>query len=314
MHRSGTSAATRLINMLGPAMCRPDDVLQGAWNPSGHYESRTLVRLDNQLLTQMGRTWWYPPPGGEEYLEVADRITTGKAKAGRVFRRVHPKRPWVWKDPRACLLVPFWRAALGDGVVAVLVVRNPLEVADSLQRRHDVPVRFGVALWERYNRLVLAHASGMPVLVSRYEDLVSDPSGWCERMAGFLSQAGFQVKAAPLQAEADEFVDPGKRHSAHTRSEVAAEAPGALATLDALESLVGAHPSFEPEDLAPEAPWVQEELAQVGPDQRLAWHAPPWAAPAADAAAEPSRARRSRRTLRRLRRLSQRLPVARWLR
>src|SRR6202023_3289832 len=97
MHRSGTSAATRLINMLGPATCRADDILRGAWNPSGHYESRTLVRLDNELLGQMGRTWWYPPPTGEEYLALAGRIKTSKAKARRVFRRVHPGRPWVWK-------------------------------------------------------------------------------------------------------------------------------------------------------------------------------------------------------------------------
>ena len=314
MHRSGTSAATRLINMLGPATCRADDILRGAWNPSGHYESRTLVRLDNELLGQMGRTWWYPPPTGEEYLALAGRIKTSKAKARRVFRRVHPERPWVWKDPRACLLVPFWRAALGDGVVSVLVVRNPLEVADSLQRRHDVPVRFGVALWERYNRLVLAHATGMTVLVSRYEDLVTDPSAWCERAAGFLSQAGFQVQAAPHREETGEFVDPGKRHSAHTRSDVAAQAPEALDTLDALESLVGAHTSFEPPSLKAEASWVEEELAQVGPDKRLQWHAPPWAASAPGASTERGQARRGSRTVRRLRRLSRRLPVARWLR
>ena len=177
MHRSGTSAATRLINMLGPATCRSEDMLRGAWNPTGHYESRTLVRFDNELLGQMGRTWWYPPPLGERYFELAAGITTSAAKARRVFRRVHPEPPWVWKDPRACLLVPFWRSALGDGVVAVVVVRNPLEVADSLKRRHDVPLRFGVALWERYNRLLLEHARGMTVLVSRYEDLVSDPIG-----------------------------------------------------------------------------------------------------------------------------------------
>ena len=64
MHRSGTSAATRLVNMLGPATCAPGDMVRGPWNPSGHFESRTLMHLNNALLTQMGRSWWYPPPAG----------------------------------------------------------------------------------------------------------------------------------------------------------------------------------------------------------------------------------------------------------
>ena len=44
---------------------------------------------------------------------------------------------WVWKDPRLCLLAPFWRAALGDdGLQAVVVVRgvlNPRELGHRLQ-------------------------------------------------------------------------------------------------------------------------------------------------------------------------------------
>jgi hypothetical protein len=313
MHRSGTSAATRLINMLGPATCMADELLRGAWNPSGLYESRTLLHLDNELLAEMGRTWWYPPPPGDAYFEIADGITTSKAKARRVFRRVHRKRPWVWKDPRACLLVPFWRAALGGGAVAVIVVRNPLEVAESLQRRHDVPVRFGVALWERYNRLILAHSAGMRVLVSRYEDLVTDPASWCERVSDFLSQAGFQVLSAPREDEIRDFVDPAKRHSTHARAEVAAVVPEALVTFDALESLVGVHAPFAPPDLPSEAPWVEEELARVGPDEKIAWLAPPWAPQARKAAGASHPIRTSSWAVRRLRRVLHRLARARRL-
>jgi hypothetical protein len=277
MHRSGTSAATRLINMLGPAICTPNEMLRGPWNPSGHYESHSLVRLDNELLAEMGRTWWYPPPSGDAYFEVADRIATSKAKARRVFRRVHPTRPWVWKDPRACLLVPFWRAALGGGVVAVVVTRNPLEVADSLHRRHDVSLRFGVALWERYYRLVLDHTVGMRVLLCRYEDLITAPLHWSEQVSDFLRQAGFEVLSAPREDETADFIDPSKRHSTHARAQVAADAREVLATFDAIERLAGVHTPFLPPDLPAEGAWVEQELARVGPDGQLAWRPPPWA-------------------------------------
>jgi hypothetical protein len=304
MHRSGTSAATRLINMLGPATCRPEDLVWGAWNPSGNWESRSLIRLDDKLLRQMGRTWWFPPPGGERYFQLAERIRTSGAKARRVFGRAHREAPWVWKDPRACLLLPFWRATLGAGVVAVLAVRNPLEVADSLHRRHGVPLRFGVALWERYNRLILEHARGMPVLVSRYEDLLDDPAAWCESASAFLSQEGFDLKGAPGDEEMAEFVDPSRRHSTRTRSDLATEAPDALATLDALESLLGSHSAFDPPRLAPEAAWVEEELALIGPETQLSWQTPPWAARSGGSAAGPAPGGRGRWNIRRLRRLA----------
>src|ERR1019366_10437280 len=113
IHRSGTPAPTRLVNVVGPATCAPGEMVRGRWNPSGHFESRSLMHLNNALLTQMGRTWWYPPPVAEHYDPVAARITTTRAQARRAFRRVHRAVPWVWKDPRTSVLLPFWRRVLG---------------------------------------------------------------------------------------------------------------------------------------------------------------------------------------------------------
>ncbi len=273
MHRSGTSAATRLVHGLGPALCDPQDMVRGPWNPNGHFESRSLMHLDNALLSEMGRTWWYPPPAGEAYDAVAARITTSPARARRAFRRVHRSEPWVWKDPRAAVLVPFWRAALGPRLVAVVVFRNPLEVATSLTRRHGTSVRFGVALWERYNRLALAHCAGMPVLVTAFEDLVADPAAWSTDVAGFLAASGMAL--APGGGATAGVVDPELRHSVHGRADVAEAVPEAVALYDALHDGRGATALFVPPALAPEGAWVSAELDAVGPDAPLAWHPPP---------------------------------------
>jgi hypothetical protein len=276
MHRSGTSAATRLVNVLGPATCAPGDMVRGPWNPSGHFESRTLMHLNNSLLRQMGRAWWYPPPVGEGYAAVAARITTTPAQARRAFGRVHRSSPWVWKDPRTSVLLPFWRTALGPRLAAVVVVRNPVEVAVSMQRRHAVPVPFGAALWQRYNRLILAHSVGLPVLVTRYDDLVADAAAWSEETGTFLASLGMRLDgASDPPSSAQDFVDPELRHSAHTRGDVARSAPEALELYDALESVVGAHRSFVAPELAPEPGAVTEELDTVGPGTELAWHPPP---------------------------------------
>ncbi len=280
MHRSGTSAATRLVNVLGPATCAPGDMVRGPWNPSGHFESRTLMHLNNSLLNQMGRTWWYPPPAGSDYDRVADAITTSPRRARRVFRRVHPRAPWVWKDPRTSVLLPFWRRALGPKLAAVVVVRNPLDVALSMQRRHSVTIAFAVALWERYNRLILLHSAGMPVLVTRYDDLVADPGAWTERTRAFLTGLGMHLAGAgDSAATAQDFVDPELRHSAHSRAALTDGAPQSLAVYDALEAVVGVSASFVAPELPPEPDAVAAELDAVGPSTELAWH-PPSGAPA----------------------------------
>ena len=297
MHRSGTSAATRLVNAMGPALCDPGDMVRGPWNPSGHWESRSLMHLNDNLLRQMGRTWWYPPPAGESYpplpgdtyAAVADAVTTRPAQARRAFRRVHHGVPWVWKDPRTSVLVPFWRAALGPRLAAVVVFRNPLDVAVSLGRRHGVSVSFGVALWERYNRLLLTHAAGLPVLVTRYDDLVADPAGWSQSTKEFLAGVGTKLRGSVDSALSAGFVDPGLRHSAHTRGQIAEGAevpPGALALYDALEAVSGPSAAFVPPVLGPEPVSVEAELATVGPERKLDWRPPPWAVPGDGAPSE----------------------------
>jgi hypothetical protein len=280
MHRSGTSAATRLVNLLGPATCDVDDMVRGPWNPKGHFESRSLMHLNNRILAEMGRRWWYPPPDGEEYFSVTAAVTIKPAEARKEFRRVHRSVPWVWKDPRTCVLLPFWRQVLGDNVAAMIVFRNPMDVAISLERRHDLPLSFGVALWERYNRLLLAHAGAMPTLTTRYDDIVTDPVEWVRGLHSFLSGLGMEVGPVPAD-DLKDHVDPGLRHSSHTSSDVDLT-DGARAVYDALEASVGTSGHFVPPVLAPEDPSVTEELDRVGPRNKPLWRPPPWQSPSGE--------------------------------
>jgi Sulfotransferase family len=274
MHRSGTSAATRLINTLGLATCEAHDFVRGPWNPTGHWESRTLALLDDQLLAEMGRTWWYPPPAGESYREAAGRIVTSRPRARRIFHRVHRRSPWVWKDPRACLVLPFWREALGERFAVVLVVRNPLEVATSLNRRHGTPMSFGVALWERYNRLALDHLNDMPVIVSDFEEVVNDPVQWVATVRDFLVECGLAGIEASDAGEVRRFVNPGLRHTVDDRVEKDEIGRISWDLYDVFDSIKGASSSFVPPALPPEPPSVEAELERFGPDHEPFWVAP----------------------------------------
>ena len=274
MHRSGTSAATRLVNLLGPSVCVRRDLLMGTSNnEKGFWESRSLIRANDELLNDMGHTWWFPPTLDELARWEGELDGAAMAAARDTFGQVYPTEPWVWKDPRTCLTLSFWRRALGRPVVGIVVYRNPSDIARSLERRNQMDPQFGTALWMRYTRLLLEQAETMPLMVSGYDDIVHDPRSWSESVRRFLGDLGMQVVSEVDAASVREFVDPRLRHNADRPP-----ATGAAADLfDVLRSLDGVHPSFAAPALGDEAPWIEERLTEVGPE----WH-PSWRNPATD--------------------------------
>jgi len=246
------------------------------WNPAGHWESRSLTHLNDRLLSEMGHSWWYPPSSGRGYSEAASRIVTSPQAAAHHFDRAHPSSPWVWKDPRNCVTLPFWRQALDRPLAGILVFRNPIDVSTSLLLRNSLPERFGIALWTRYMRLVLEHAGGLPLLVTRYDDLVQNPLLWSDTAQKFLADLGVAVRPG-RQDEIEQFVDPRHRHSHHGHSDTSAFSPGVKAVFEALEPLVGAHRSFVGPLLPAEDPAVARELESRWPGHPPVWNAPPWA-------------------------------------
>jgi hypothetical protein len=277
MHRSGTSAATGLMNLLGLSPSVSSDLMMGTrTNAKGHWESRSMYVLNDRLLAETGHAWWYPPTSDElaRWLDGGTAVTSETARGA--FDRVHPVEPWVWKDPRTCVTLSYWRRALGRPVAGVIVFRNPIDVAHSLQKRDYIPMEFGGALWMRYNRLLLEQAVGMPVLISPYDDIVGDPRHWSTTVRAFLSDLGMAVDPTVSARSIRRFVDPKLQHSSHSRDDLrsAFGESGGGTLYDALDALVGSHGSFAPPALDPEPSWVQDQLGGVGAEWPSTWKVP----------------------------------------
>lgn len=167
-HRSGTSAAARLLHQGGAHM---GDDLVGARlsNPLGHYEDAAVVRLHEALLADNGRTWQVDEDL-QPMVSEARRAELGAFAARR--RRGH--RIWGFKDPRVCLFLPVWKQLLPEARV-VMVFRHYAEAVASLHRREarlalagEEPVavhrRFwevpalALRMWLVHNRALLAFA------------------------------------------------------------------------------------------------------------------------------------------------------------
>jgi hypothetical protein len=264
MHRSGTSAASRLLNLLGFSLGPDDDLVPARdSNPAGHWENASLNRLNRRILEAVGGHGSAPPPMPDGWQE-APELEPLRRQAADLARTVLAEDQWAWKDPRTCLTAPFWLGILDAPLALVLVHRNPLEVAASLEARDGRPVPLGLATWERYVRSALAAARGRPVYVAAYEELVGDPVGWCERVAAFLRSRGAEVGAVPAE-EVRSFVRPDLRHTelgVEALESHPAVSEQLRAVYAAVRALAGAHASFEPPELPPETPWVEPLFAE----------------------------------------------------
>jgi hypothetical protein len=264
MHRSGTSAATNLIHLLGIRTARESDLVPAtSENPKGYWESSSLVAINTRVLDAVGSETGCPLALGPDW-ENDSRLDDLRDEARAAFVRIFPTAPWVWKDPRNCLTFSFWRSVLAVRPLPVLVYRNPLEVAASLRVRSGEDEIFSLALWERYLRQALQSISGLPVLVTSFDELLASPLDWCERTKGFLASGG-----VVFDGQRDEdlrfVVDSGLRHARFTGADLATHPRVSVAQrelFEALEELDGSHGEFSLPPLPAETPTTESLLAE----------------------------------------------------
>ncbi|MEA2627193.1 MAG: hypothetical protein QOD06_3238 [Candidatus Binatota bacterium] len=264
MHRGGTSAVTRVINLLGVPICDPADLMPAtADNPRGYWESTSLSRVNDDLLLRLGGTWAAPPKLAAGW-ELDRRLGSFRESAVAAFRAVHPADAWVWKDPRTSITFPFWLRALAARPIVVLAHRHPLEIARSLEKRDGLGKLFGMALWERYLRSALESIAGLPVLLVPYDRFVGDPLSWTAELRTFLARHGLARGGEPSAEEISEFVEPRLRHTAYGEAELAGDreiSDAQRALFAGLEARVGGNDAFAPVELPAETFWTEPLLA-----------------------------------------------------
>jgi len=213
MHRSGTSALTRVLNLLGAALGERL-MSAGKGNESGHWESLAVYEAHEQLLTALGRRW-------DDFREMpADWIAHPQTRlCAQAIRRfvaseLAGESVWAVKEPRLCRLLPLWPQAVAKlpvRLTAVIMVRNPLEVAASLARRDGMAYGHAYLLWAQHLLEAERASRGMPRMIVQYDDLLAD---WRGVVATMGERLGYRwprsVDGAATQIEA--FLSPQLRH------------------------------------------------------------------------------------------------------
>lgn len=213
--RSGTSAVSRLLNLLGVDLGGKDRLLRPdrEVNPKGFYEHRDIMLLNTELLRRFGGGWDDPPEmadGWEDDPALGDLRSEARAVLERDFGSA---ALWGFKDPRACFTLPFWQPLLGKDALFVFCYRDPIEVAESVRSRDGIPLEDAVLLWSRSTTAALLHTKGLPRLVIGNAELLADPEPALLHLAAFIG-AEERLADPTIRAAVDEWLEPGLRHHA----------------------------------------------------------------------------------------------------
>jgi hypothetical protein len=259
MHRSGTSALTRTLSLVGGALARK---LAGGVvgnNDLGFWEPVEVVALHDRALASAGSAWDDVSRFPEDWFD-SDVARAFGAELLAVLQREFANDPlFAIKDPRLCRLVPLWLTVLpsrGLRAQFVLPLRSPAEVAASLKARDDFPLAKGYLVWLR-NVLDAERATrGQDRVFVTYEGLLQDWRGVVQRIGAALD-IHWPRLSRTAEAEIEDFLSPELRRQRAEWAEVRqrGEVPGWV--VRAYDALLRIH-----DDAAAEAELdaVREEL------------------------------------------------------
>jgi hypothetical protein len=221
MHRSGTSAMTRVLNLLGCAL--PDNLLgAGDGNELGHWESAAAVALNDEILESAGSNWQDWGPINDDWRGSGLRAEM----LGRVIKVVENHKAlgplFALKDPRLCRLADLWLESMDAASVeplVILMLRNPLEVVASLENRDLMAPGYGQQLWLRHVLDAEYFSRGRRRIVCRYDQLVHSWHGVIARVKSGLGVA-LPRNSLAVHAQVDAFLSSQHRHHEARADEV----------------------------------------------------------------------------------------------
>ena len=211
MHRSGTSALTRLLGYLGAAL--PADAIDAhADNERGYWESAAIVKADDQLLRVARSSWFDPRPLDLSRLEPS-ALRSRKDRIWEAVTAAFGNAPLIAiKDPRQCRFVPTMVETLAEHGVAsrvVLMLRSPQALARSLASRDGTIPAFAHLLWLRHMIEAERASRGLMRAVIGFDAMLSD---WRDAARRLLPLTGGAMPEGEAAAAIGGFLDPALRH------------------------------------------------------------------------------------------------------
>lgn len=215
MHRSGTSAITRGLQIMGVELGDKLMLAVDGNNDKGFWEDLDLNALNIEMLDAIGSDWHYLAP--VEPRDVLTLLEKGFLhRADVLLRQKMDNIPvFGFKDPRVAKLLPFWREVFDHcdyDVSYVLVLRHPLSVAKSLAERDGFDVEKSYLLWLGHVIACFSILTSDKRVLVDYDRMMQSPDRELNRIAQSLD---LEIQAEELQSYKTVFLDEGLRHTVY---------------------------------------------------------------------------------------------------
>lgn len=159
VHRSGTSLTASLLNELG--LWYSEEKYKMAPqkdNPKGFWERKDVTELNDAILAQMDLSWFTLTPRLDEsrFISIQKHFSE---ELKNIAARIDKRGDWFLKDPRFAMTWPIWRKYI-EPSNHIFVYRNPMQVADSLNRRNGISLDHGIIFWYHQTRILCGYLAG----------------------------------------------------------------------------------------------------------------------------------------------------------
>ena len=213
MHRSGTSAFTGVLNLLGVNLGTQMLETQSD-NPKGFFEHKYVVLANDCILETFNSSWDDPLPLPENW--IARFKDSQLREDARYFLRtdISENTLSAVKDPRLCKLLPFWLPLLEAEEITpsvALVIRSPLEIADSLARRNGFSIEKSMVLWMQYMLEAERSTRHIPRCFVKFESVLGEPQKTVEHVFETVGLDAPDFSKLDRE-QLDQFVDHDMRH------------------------------------------------------------------------------------------------------
>ncbi len=183
-HRSGTSVLTKALEVLGVSL--GDRLMPPSrFNPKGYHEDLDVSAFNQELLEAVGWDWHHLPP--LESTAVEALLASHSERATELLREKTARCDVLGlKDPRFCLLLPFWLRIFSEcriPVSYVIALRDPLSVGRSLEIRDGLPQEKSWWIWISCILGSLAAPATHGRIIVDYNELLRDPAAQIARLA-----------------------------------------------------------------------------------------------------------------------------------
>ena len=218
MHRSGTSAMSGLLHILGvdlgPKLMQP-----APDNPKGFWEHDEIVAIHDRLLAALNLSWNDLDPFPAKWWN-AKSVTPFRKELVEILQRDFGESElWGLKDPRMCRLMPLWLDIFSEikcQPYFVHVVRNPMEVAESLRKRDGFSRRKSILLWMVHELEAEQWTREHPRVFISFRQLLENWPGTLEKISEGLG-IKFPKKISDAVDKVSDFLDLELKH--HNRAE-----------------------------------------------------------------------------------------------